>query len=126
VDTFTQEVPGFDRQIVERFPGPFSMGPHKIRGAICSDGVQRTATCSSAGADTFFSIPARVSVKGKTVSGYVTRESLEGFTVESPEDPAAWKFIAYTYGQNGALLPEGAYKRAPAAVEGYGIKPATL
>lgn len=84
--------------------------PSKIR-ALCSDGIARSARLSPMGADTFFSIPARVSVKGRTISGYVTRESLAGWTTESIEDPAVWKFVANQYGKNHALLPRGAYKR---------------
>jgi hypothetical protein len=92
-------------QHVEHYPGPFSVGPRKIRGVLCEDGKQRTATCSDRGADTFFSIPARVRARGKTVSGYVTRETLAGYDAETPDDPAVWKFIAYRYGKNaGAIL----------------------
>ncbi len=62
----------------------FSNRPHK---AICADGVIRTAYVRSywdgrqwcMHSDTFFSVPAFVRVKGKRVSGYVTRT-----------DPADW------------------------------------
>jgi hypothetical protein len=80
------------------------VGPRKVYNVLCADGVQRTATCSSRGADTFFSIPARVRANGKTVSGYVTRETLQGFSTESPEDPAVWKFVAYRYGKNANAI----------------------
>lgn len=40
--------------------------------AMCSDGIVRTLKRISPTADTFFSIPAAVSVRGKTVSGYVS------------------------------------------------------
>lgn len=96
---------GLEDQTVEMYPGPFSVGPRKIQGALCEDGKQRTATCSDRGADTFFSIPARVRARGKTVSGYVTRETIQGFSTESPDDPAIWKFVAYRYGKNaGSIL----------------------
>lgn len=68
--------PSFVDQTVIHYPGPFSAGPYKVHGALCEDGKQRIATCSSRGADTFFSIPARVRARGKTVSGYVTRDSV--------------------------------------------------
>lgn len=97
-------------QTVVRDPSPFSLGPQKIRAVLCSDGVQRTATCSPRGADTFFSIPASVKVKGKTVRGYVTRSTLAGYDTETEGDPAVWKFIAYTYLTNGHLLPKGSYR----------------
>lgn len=79
-------------QRVEYFPGPFSVGPRKVYGALCEDGEQRTATCSEKGADTFFSIPARVSARGRTVSGFVTR------------DEDIWRFIAYRYGSNAKAI----------------------
>ena len=52
--------------------------PWKVTKALCADGVRRTAWIT-APADTFFSIPARVKVKGRTVSGYITgREAEDG------------------------------------------------
>lgn len=95
---------GLKDQSVDRDPSPFSMGPRKVYNVICADGVQRTATCSPYGADTFFSIPARVSARGKTVSGYVTRETLQGWSTETEDDPAVWKFVAYTYGKNAGRI----------------------
>jgi hypothetical protein len=73
--------------------------------AICEDGTQRFATVT-AEPDTFFSIPARVSVKGTTVRGYLTCETLAGYqTVSIAEvDPAVWKFIAYKYLKNWRLV----------------------
>jgi len=38
--------------------------------AICSDGVVRSVKLGIA--DTFFTVPARCTIKGKTVSGYVS------------------------------------------------------
>ena len=60
----------------------------KVRGALCEDGTRRTATVTGA-ADTFFSVPARVSAKGKTVSGFLTRDS-----------DGDWRFTAYSYRKN--------------------------
>lgn len=40
---------------------------------LCSDGAIRAAELAST-ADSFFSTPAKVRVKGKTVSGYMTSE----------------------------------------------------
>ena len=77
--------------------GPWQV-PWKVTKALCSDGVRRTAWIT-ADAATFFSIPARVKVKGKTVSGFVT--SVPG-GYESEDDYA---FTAYEYGKNGRLLP---------------------
>lgn len=104
----------FEDQIVERYPGPFSMGPHKIINVICADGVQRNAFCSNKGADTFFTIPAYVHVKGKKVYGYVTQETIGGFTTEFPDDHAVYKFVVYTYTSKplkyGHLLPMGSFR----------------
>lgn len=87
-------------------PGPWSVGPRIVRNVICPDGSQRSAYLSPLGADTFFSIPARVYVRGLTVAGYVTSETLEGFSVETVGDPSVWKFVPYTYRKNGNAFGE--------------------
>jgi hypothetical protein len=61
-------------------------------------------------ADTFFSIPASVTVGGKTVSGYVTVETAAGLTTSTDDDPAVVKFVAAQYGKNAGMLPEGAWR----------------
>lgn len=71
--------------------------PWKVTGALCSDGKRRVALITGE-ADTFFSIPARVSVKGKTVTGFVTGR-------EGDDGERDYEFIAYTYRKNGHLLP---------------------
>ncbi len=71
--------------------------PFKVLRALCSDGARRTAWISGE-ADTFFSIPAKVKVGNKTVSGFVT-------SCEGPECQQDYEFIAYTYGKNGHILP---------------------
>src|SRR5262249_11529936 len=79
--------------------------------ALCSDGKVRRLKRISEPADTFFSVPAAVTVNGKTVSGYVTVDSvddLEGLPV--PGRPEVVKFIAITYGRNHAQLPAGSYR----------------
>jgi len=87
--------------------------------ALCADGKVRKLAKIAQTADTFFSIPAAVRVHGKTVSGYVTVETLEGWSTASENDPAAVKFIAYGNGKNAKLLPFGAYrKKGPLAAEG--------
>ncbi len=88
----------------------------RATGALCSDGVRRTAHPSGDGiADTLFRTPAYVRVGGKQVSGYITVETMQGLSTESPEDPATVKFIAHEYGKNAELLPPGAYKAEPGA-----------
>lgn len=77
--------------------GPWQI-PWKVTKCLCSDGVRRTAWITSE-ADTYFSIPARVKVKGKTVSGYVTGRETEDLKPDS-------EFRQYLYAKNANLLPE--------------------
>jgi hypothetical protein len=78
--------------------------------ALCSDGKVRTLSRVAPFADTAFSVPAAVKVKGRTVSGFVMVETLGGWDTPSEEDPAVVKFVAYTYGRNASLLPAGKRK----------------
>ncbi len=78
--------------------------------AMCSDGVARQLKRIASTADTFFSVPASVTVHGRTVAGYVTVECASGSSVETDDDPSMVKFVAYTYGKNGDVLPRGAYR----------------
>ncbi len=75
-------------------PGAFA-SVAKVTNCPCEDGKRRTVY-ASAEPDTFFSIPAltRVREEGKqrTVAGFLTT------------DENGWKFIAYSYGKNAALL----------------------
>jgi hypothetical protein len=77
---------------------------------LCSDGKVRATARIAQTADTFFSVPAAVKVKGKTVAGYMTVECLSGSSVVTSDDPAAVKFIAYQNGRNHHLLPGTAYR----------------
>lgn len=91
--------------------GPFAC--RYIAGrAICSDGKVRALRFRSGIADTFFSIPASVKVNGKTVAGFVTIETEEGFSTHSEGDPSIVKFIAYQYRTNRDLLPVGSWVRS--------------
>jgi hypothetical protein len=74
--------------------------------ALCTDGKVRAFRPSNAGqADTFFSVPGSVKVGGKTVTGYITTETRDGYSTATDDDPAVVKFVAYRYGKNGHLLP---------------------
>lgn len=74
-------------------PGPFSCGYVSGR-ALCSDGVVRRLRFANGGIpDTLFSIPARVHVGKRTVSGFA---SVDGTVVT---------FTAYRYGKNADALP---------------------
>jgi hypothetical protein len=76
--------------LIVQMPWSVFVGGH----VMCSDGKVRKISRISQTADTFFSIPASVKVKGKTVAGYVTFSDDETAT-----------FVAYTYRKNGHLLP---------------------
>lgn len=84
--------------------------------AMCSDGVGRVVSWIADTADTFFSVPASVKVGGKTVSGFITVESAEGFTCTTDLDPDTVKFVANQYGVNADMLPPGKWKAEPAYV----------
>jgi methyl coenzyme M reductase gamma subunit len=61
--------------------------------AICADGKKRKLKRIAATADTFFSIPAAVTVAGKTVTGFITTDDDDGV-----------RFHADTYRKNAGLL----------------------
>ena len=72
--------------------------------ALCPDGKVRVFHGGTA--DTFFSIPVRIKAYGKTVSGFVTVETVQGLSTVTPGDPAIVKFIPYKYGKNGNIFFE--------------------
>jgi hypothetical protein len=75
--------------------------------ALCPDGKVRAVLFRNGGiADTFFSVPAAVRYKGKTVAGYVTIQTVEGYSVPSDDDPAVVKFFPYLYRKNGKLFEQ--------------------
>lgn len=80
--------------------------------AMCSDGKVRRLLRISQHADTYFSIPGsvQVSVDGKrvTVAGFVTFQTRNGNSTETPNDPVLVKFYAYEYRKNWKALPPSA------------------
>jgi hypothetical protein len=70
--------------------------------ALCPDGKVRA--CVVGLPDTFFSIPARMKANGKTVTGFVTVETLEGFSTATAEDPHVVKFVPYKYRRNAGAF----------------------
>ena len=78
--------------------GPWAQ-PVKVLACPCSDGRRRVARITGT-ADTFFTIPAAVQVRGRTVTGFVTGapDYQEGVR-------EGLIFQANTFGKNGALLP---------------------
>lgn len=75
--------------------GPWGI-PIKVTNCLCPDGRRRTVYTAQE-ADTFFSLPARVKFKGKTVAGFVSQEECGG----------ELRFHPYTYRKNGHLFEEG-------------------
>jgi hypothetical protein len=74
---------------------------------LCPDGVYRIARTAQS-ADTYFSLPARVTVKGKTVSGFITSENNELVASRAADGTLAigYYFVPVLYGKNHAMLPE--------------------
>lgn len=91
---------------VQRYP----WGLYVSARVMCSDGVVRATSRIASTADTFFSVPCAVKVKGRTVSGYLTIECVSGLSTATGDDPACAKFIAYQYGRNADALPAGAWR----------------
>jgi hypothetical protein len=83
------------------YRGPWRIA-YKATDVLCSDGKRRTARITGE-ADTFFTLPASVSVSGKTVSGFLMQEPFE-HEDESVVDVLT--FTAYRKRKNGQLLPE--------------------
>lgn len=84
----------------------FPWGLYVAGRVLCIDGKVRATKRIASTADTFFSVPAAVVVKGRTVSGYVTTSTVSGSSVVTDDDPMVARFIAYTYGKNGHLLAD--------------------
>jgi hypothetical protein len=74
--------------------------------ALCPDGVTRRLKRISATADTLFSIPASVTVKGRTVAGFVTVQTIEGFSTPTTSDPYVVRFFPYKNRKNAFLFQE--------------------
>ena len=105
MDTDTREY-GMGTKLVATYPFGFYRGGY----ALCSDGKVRKLKRISETADTFFSVPAAVVVKGKTVAGFIMFETMQGFSTETENDPAVVKFRAFQNRKNANLLPEGVYR----------------
>lgn len=72
--------------------------------ALCPDGKVRRLKRIAESADTFFSVPASVTVRGKTVAGYVTIETRDGYSTPTDDDPSVVKFVPYEYRKNGDVF----------------------
>lgn len=71
----------------------FPWGIYRGGAALCADGKVRKLARIAQTADTFFSVPAAVKVRGVTVSGFITT------------DRGHVRFIAYQHGKNANMLP---------------------
>lgn len=74
----------------QRFP----WGLYVKARLLCGDGKLRTSSRIASTADTFFSVPCAVKVRGRTVAGYMALEQ------------DTYVFHTYTYRTNGRLLPD--------------------
>ena len=83
--------------------GPFACGFVSGR-ALCPDGRVRAVRFYDGIADTFFSVPCRVQAYGRTVAGYVTVETVQGYSTATDDDPAVVRFVPYTYCKNHAVF----------------------
>ena len=96
----------------------YSMGTELVTGAdwyggsgfisgraLCEDGQVRTVRFPRGGhADTFFSVPAVVTVNGRTVTGFVSVSTVAGYDTPTDDDPAVVRFTAYRYGRNADMI----------------------
>lgn len=87
-----------------KVPGPWGMFARNGSRLLCADGIIRAAELAPT-ADTFFSIPARVRVKGKWLSGYATSIGASGQTTDHSAGTVS-QFCKHTNGINAALLPD--------------------
>jgi hypothetical protein len=85
--------------------GDFPFAEIRAARALCTDGKVRAFRPTNGHGDTFFSVPGSVKVGGKTVTGFISTETRDGFSTATDDDPAVVKFTAYRYGKNGHLLP---------------------
>ena len=97
--------------IMERRYGDGTRLDHSADGgcvwgkALCADGDVRAVRFPRGGhADTFFSVPAVCTIKGKTVTGFVTIETRAGYTTASDDDPTVVKFVINRYGKHADII----------------------
>lgn len=66
----------------------------KAAKALCPDGTVRALRFKSGGiADTYWTVPASVQYKQCTVTGYMTIQTVQGFTCPDDNDPMVVKFF---------------------------------
>lgn len=73
--------------------------------AMCADGIVRRLKRIAITADTFFSIPAAVSVRGRTVSGYVSITDLSDANGNGTANDPQSTVTFHATGKNREMLP---------------------
>lgn len=76
-------------------------GEYMSAVALCPDGKLRKTKRMSVAADTFFSVPASIRFRGKTVAGYITI------------DDGTVRFIPYKNRKNGNIFNEAVQLSLP-------------
>ena len=80
-------------------------GLYRTGNALCPDGKVRKLKRISESADTFFSVPAAVRYKGKTVSGFVSIRNDEGRPSSLRNHSGEYvAFVPYNDGANASLF----------------------
>jgi hypothetical protein len=74
---------------------PWGLNYRNGHRALCADGAVRAIELAEC-ADTFFSTPARCRIGGKTVTGYLTVETVDGSSVEMEGNPSVFVFRCHT------------------------------
>lgn len=91
---------------LRRSRSPWGAQTGSVYAVLCSDGKVRHATVT-AEADSFWTLPARVSVRGKTVTGYLyVDEWPNGYGAEHVGDSRVYKFTPNGWMRNARMLPE--------------------
>ena len=91
-------------------PAPaYTLGPwhvlHRVN-AVCMDRKVRRVTILRPGEpDTWFSTSSRITVKGKTVAGWITADDTYG----DPNTVTVYRFYAWASGKNAHLLPPNVF-----------------
>ena len=70
--------------------------PVRVTHCLCPDGKRRNVKLTAT-PDTFFSIPAKVSYRGTSVTGHV-------YVSSEPGEPVDYSFSPFAYRKNGDIF----------------------
>ncbi len=73
---------------------PYPRRGRSVRALVKGTQMIRRAEATSE-PDTFFSIPARASIGGRKVRGFLTGGTPSGSEISTDDDPAIWVFLPY-------------------------------